>query len=127
MRYLPLNNSDRAAMLAKVGVANIDALFEDVPKAARLKNLIDLPTHQSEQAVDRYMTALSNKSVSAGSVPFFCGAGAYRHHIPATVDHLIQRSEFLTAYTPYQPEISQGTLQASVSYTHLTLPTNREV
>ena len=64
MRYLPLNNSDRAAMLAKVGVANIDALFEDVPKAARLKNLIDLPTHQSEQAVDRYMTCLLYTSPS---------------------------------------------------------------
>ena len=128
MRYLPLNNSDRAAMLAKVGVANIDALFEDVPKAARLKNLIDLPTHQSEQAVDRYMTALSNKSVSAGSVPFFCGAGAYRHHIPATVDHLIQRSEFLTAYTPYQPEISQGTLQALFEFqTQVALLTGMEV
>jgi glycine dehydrogenase subunit 1 len=68
--------------------------------------------HQSEQAVERHMGKLSAKSVSAGSVPFFCGAGAYRHHVPATVDHLIQRSEFLTAYTPYQPEVSQGTLMA---------------
>lgn len=112
MRYLPLNANDRAAMLDVIGVDNIDALFEDVPKAARLKGLIDLPFHQSEAAVERHMTRLSNKSVSASSVPFFCGAGAYKHHIPATVDHLIQRSEFLTAYTPYQPEISQGTLQA---------------
>ena len=112
MRYLPLNNNDRAAMLDVIGVDNIDALFEDVPKAARLDKLVDLPLHQSEAAVERYMTRLSNKSVSASSVPFFCGAGAYKHHIPATVDHLIQRSEFLTAYTPYQPEISQGTLQA---------------
>jgi len=96
MRYLPLNTHDRAQMLDVIGVENIDALFE----------------HQSEQAVERHMTRLSNRSVSASSVPFFCGAGAYKHHIPATVDHLIQRSEFLTAYTPYQPEISQGTLQA---------------
>ena len=112
MRYLPLNTNDRAAMLDVIGVDNIDALFEDVPKAARLDQLVDLPLHQSEAAVERHMTRLSNKSVSASSVPFFCGAGAYKHHIPATVDHLIQRSEFLTAYTPYQPEISQGTLQA---------------
>ena len=112
MRYLPLNANDRAAMLDVIGVDNIDALFEDVPKAARLDSLIDLPLHQSEAAVERHMSRLSAKSVSASSVPFFCGAGAYKHHIPATVDHLIQRSEFLTAYTPYQPEISQGTLQA---------------
>ena len=112
MRYLPLSDQDRAQMLSVIGVDNIDALFEDVPKAARLDKLVDLPLHQSEAAVERHMTRLSNKSVSASSVPFFCGAGAYKHHIPATVDHLIQRSEFLTAYTPYQPEISQGTLQA---------------
>jgi glycine dehydrogenase subunit 1 len=111
MRYLPLNGNDRCAMLGVIGVDNIDDLFQDVPKSARLDGLIDLPLHQSEQAVERHMMRLSNKSVSAGSVPFFCGAGAYKHHIPATVDHLIQRSEFLTAYTPYQPEISQGTLQ----------------
>ena len=111
MRYLPLNDNDRAKMLAKVGVKSMDELFLDVPKSAVLDGLIDLPKHQSEAAVERYMSNLSAKSVSAGSVPFFCGAGAYKHHIPATVDHLIQRSEFLTAYTPYQPEISQGTLQ----------------
>jgi glycine dehydrogenase subunit 1 len=112
MRYLPLTDMDRAQMLDVIGVPSIDALFEDVPKSARLTDRIDLPKHQSEQAVERHMAKLSAKSVSAGSVPFFCGAGAYRHHIPATVDHLIQRSEFLTAYTPYQPEVSQGTLMA---------------
>ncbi|MEL7232774.1 MAG: glycine dehydrogenase, partial [Pseudomonadota bacterium] len=92
MRYLPLSDADRASMLDVIGVPNVDALFEDVPKAARLSGLIDLPKHQSEQAVERHMSRLSAKSVSAGSVPFFCGAGAYRHHVPATVDHLIQRS-----------------------------------
>lgn len=112
MRYLPLTDADRAAMLDVIGVPSIDDLFEDVPKSARLDSLVNLPLHQSEQAVERHMGKLSAKSVSAGSVPFFCGAGAYRHHIPATVDHLIQRSEFLTAYTPYQPEVSQGTLMA---------------
>lgn len=111
MRYLPLDNEDRAEMLEVIGVRNIEDLFECVPKKARLSKLIDLPYHQPESAVEKYMTKLSNKSISASSVPFFCGAGAYKHHVPSTVDHLIQRSEFLTAYTPYQPEISQGTLQ----------------
>ncbi|WP_409432151.1 aminomethyl-transferring glycine dehydrogenase subunit GcvPA [Litorimonas sp. RW-G-Af-16] len=128
MRYLSLNDRDRAAMLDVIGVKSIDDLFLDVPEAARLNGLIDLPKKQSEQSVERYMSRLSNKSVSASSVPFFCGAGAYKHHIPATVDHLIQRSEFLTAYTPYQPEISQGTLQTLFEFqTQVALLTGMEV
>ncbi|WP_026941135.1 aminomethyl-transferring glycine dehydrogenase subunit GcvPA [Hellea balneolensis] len=128
MRYLPLNANDRAAMLDVVGVKSIDALFEDVPKSARLDSLIDLPLHQSEAAVEGHMSRLSSKSVSASSVPFFCGAGAYKHHIPSTVDHLIQRSEFLTAYTPYQPEISQGTLQTLFEFqTQVALLTGMDV
>jgi len=111
MRYLPLNENDRAQMLDVIGVKSIDDLFHNVPESARLDDLIDLPKRQSEQSVEQFFQRLSNKSTPAASVPFFCGAGAYKHHIPATVDHLIQRSEFLTAYTPYQPEISQGTLQ----------------
>lgn len=128
MRYLPLNNNDRATMLDVIGVDNIDALFTDVPKSARLDSLVDLPLKQSEQAVERHMAKLSAKSVSASSVPFFCGAGAYKHHIPASVDHLIQRSEFLTAYTPYQPEISQGTLQTLFEFqTQVALLTGMDV
>ena len=112
MRYLPLTPAERAEMLGVIGVGTIDALFEDVPAAARLPGPVPgLPHHASEMAVERHMSALAAKNVSAGSVPFFLGAGAYRHHVPATVDHLIQRGEFLTAYTPYQPEIAQGTLQ----------------
>ena len=67
--------------------------------------------HASEMAVERHMAALSRKNMVAGDVPFFLGCGAYRHHVPASVDHIIQRGEFLTSYTPYQPEIAQGTLQ----------------
>ena len=111
MRYLPLNEADRRAMLAKIGVADIDALFADIPKDKRLTGLIDLPKARGELEVERILGRMAGKNVSAGAVPFFVGAGAYKHHVPATVDHLIQRSEFLTSYTPYQPEIAQGTLQ----------------
>ncbi|NRA30801.1 MAG: aminomethyl-transferring glycine dehydrogenase subunit GcvPA [Parvularculaceae bacterium] len=110
MRYLPLTDGDRQSMLNTVGVQNIDELFGDVPADA-LNPTLDLPNHQSEFEVDRYLRGLSDKNHAAGDGPFFAGAGAYRHHVPATVDHIIQRSEFLTAYTPYQPEIAQGTLQ----------------
>ena len=111
MRYLPLTDRDRRDMLAAIGVASIDELFQAVPTAARFDGLLDLPRCAGELAVERALSALADSNVAAGSVPFFLGAGAYRHHVPATVDHFIQRSEFLTAYTPYQPEISQGTLQ----------------
>ncbi len=112
MRYLPLTDADRGAMLDVVGISSIDDLFVDVPAEARLADKIaGLPDHATELAVERHMAALARKNMAAGDVPFFLGAGAYRHHIPASVDHLIQRGEFLTAYTPYQPEIAQGTLQ----------------
>ncbi|MCJ2186115.1 aminomethyl-transferring glycine dehydrogenase subunit GcvPA [Novosphingobium beihaiensis] len=112
MRYLPLTPADRAEMLGTIGAASVDDLFADVPEEARLSGPIEgLPMHASEMAVERHMTKLAAKNLSAGSAPFFLGAGAYRHHVPASVDHLIQRGEFLTAYTPYQPEIAQGTLQ----------------
>ncbi|HEY1750429.1 MAG TPA: aminomethyl-transferring glycine dehydrogenase subunit GcvPA [Caulobacteraceae bacterium] len=111
MRYLPLTNDDRAEMLAVVGAASIDALFADVPAAARLPGPVDLPPHQGELAVERALGKLAAMNRPAGAGPFFCGAGAYRHHVPTSVDHIIQRSEFLTSYTPYQPEIAQGTLQ----------------
>lgn len=111
MRYLPLTQSDRTDMLKTIGVASIDDLFIDVPPSARRAGSLDLPPHQGEIEVERQLRAMAAKNLAAGDAPFFCGAGAYRHHIPASVDHLIQRSEFLTSYTPYQPEISQGTLQ----------------
>lgn len=112
MRYLPLTEADRSAMLATIGAASVDALFADVPTEARLDGPIaGLPSHAGEMAVERHMARLSARCLTAGEVPFFLGAGAYRHHVPASVDHLIQRGEFLTSYTPYQPEIAQGTLQ----------------
>ncbi|CAN5228163.1 aminomethyl-transferring glycine dehydrogenase subunit GcvPA [soil metagenome] len=111
MRYLPLTPSDRAEMLGVIGVDSIDDLFVDVPQSARRSEPVDLPRVAGEIEVERAMGLMAGKNRVAGSAPFFCGAGAYRHHVPASVDHLIQRSEFLTSYTPYQPEIAQGTLQ----------------
>ncbi|WP_324807516.1 aminomethyl-transferring glycine dehydrogenase subunit GcvPA [Sphingomonas sp. LY29] len=112
MRYLPLSDEDRSAMLSTIGAASIDDLFKDVPEEARLTGPIHgLPMHASELSVERQLGAMARKNMVAGDVPFFLGCGAYKHHVPASVDHLIQRGEFLTAYTPYQPEIAQGTLQ----------------
>ncbi len=112
MRYLPLTQADRSAMLSVIGASSIDDLFIDVPPEAQLDGPIHgLPMHASELAVERHMTGLARKNLTAGEGPFFLGCGAYKHHVPASVDHLIQRGEFLTAYTPYQPEIAQGTLQ----------------
>lgn len=111
MRYLPLQDDDRQAMLDAIGVGHIDDLFASIPNEHLLKDLTELPRRKSELEVELELGGLAARNVPAGSVPFFVGCGAYRHHVPATVDHLIQRSEFLTSYTPYQPEITQGTLQ----------------
>jgi glycine dehydrogenase subunit 1 len=128
MRYLPLDASDRATMLARIGAADIDALFSDIPRDKRLTGLLDIPNGMSEIEVERALGAMAARNVAAGSQPFFLGAGAYRHHIPASVDHLIQRSEFLTSYTPYQPEIAQGTLQALFEFqTQVAALTGMEV
>ncbi len=129
MRYLPLTSIDRARMLTKIGAQDIDALFRDVPQQAEVgRDGFDLPDHQGELAVERALSRMAMQNTAAGSVPFFCGAGAYRHHVPAAVDHLIQRSEFLTSYTPYQPEISQGTLQYLYEFqTQVALLTGMEM
>ena len=111
MRYLPHGNETRSEMLKRIGVSGIDELFADIPEAARRNGLSNLPPAKGEIEVEAVMGAMAARNRAAGAGPFFVGCGAYRHHVPATVDHLIQRSEFLTAYTPYQPEISQGTLQ----------------
>jgi glycine dehydrogenase subunit 1 len=128
MRYLPLTDADRRAMLAKIGVPSIDSLYRDVPEFARLAKPVDLPPYQGEMEVERAIGALAAKNIGTSSVPSFLGAGAYRHHVPAAVDHLIQRGEFLTSYTPYQPEITQGTLQYLFEFqTQICLITGMEV
>ncbi len=128
MRYLPLTPQDRTDMLAKIGAASVDDLFANVPKAKLLKGLTDLPRAKGELEVERIMGAMAAENISASEVPFFVGAGAYKHHVPASVDHLIQRSEFLTSYTPYQPEIAQGTLQYLFEFqTQVAMLTGMEV
>jgi glycine dehydrogenase subunit 1 len=128
MRYLPLTDLDRQDMLARIGVSHIDELFADVPPALLLKDVLDLPRRKTELQVARELGKLAARNVAAGSVPFFVGAGAYKHHVPASVDHLIQRSEFLTSYTPYQPEIAQGTLQYLFEFqTQVALLTGMDV
>src|SRR5258708_29784848 len=128
MRYLPLTDADRRAMLATVGAPSIDSLFRDVPASARLIAPVDLPGHLGEIEVERRIGALAAKNLGTGRAPSFLGAGAYRHHVPAAVDHLIQRGEFLTSYTPYQPEVAQGTLQYLFEFpTQVALLTGMDV
>jgi glycine dehydrogenase subunit 1 len=128
MRYLPLTDADRSAMLSAIGAGSIEALFADVPEAARHPGLLDLPRAMGEIEVERRLGAMAARNLNAASAPFFLGGGAYRHHIPAAVDHLIQRGEFLTSYTPYQPEVSQGTLQYLFEFqTQVALLTGMEV
>jgi len=128
MRYLPLTPADRRAMLTAIGATSVDALFRDVPAAARREQPFDLPPHQGELAVERALTRMAGRNLPAGASAFFLGAGAYRHHVPASVDHLIQRGEFLTSYTPYQPEIAQGTLQYLFEFqTQVALLTGMDV
>ncbi|MEX6723054.1 aminomethyl-transferring glycine dehydrogenase subunit GcvPA [Parapedomonas caeni] len=112
MRYLPHMDVDRREMLGAIGVDSIDALYRDVPATAlRTSPVEGLPHHMTELEVERLLGAMAAKNRAAGATPFFIGCGAYKHHVPASVDHIIQRGEFLTSYTPYQPEIAQGTLQ----------------
>lgn len=129
MRYLPLTETDRSAMLATIGVDSVDALFRDVPEQARLKGPIaGLSDHMGELAVERHLSRLAAKNTTASTVPFFIGGGAYKHHVPASVDQLLLRGEFLTSYTPYQPEVTQGTLQYLFEFqTQVALLTGMDV
>ena len=129
MRYLPLTETDRREMLARIGVTSVESLYADVPQKALLKAPIaELPNHQGELAVERQMQHFAAQNLGTASCPSFLGAGAYRHHVPATVDYLIQRGEFLTSYTPYQPEVTQGTLQYLFEFqTQVALLTGMDV
>ncbi|MEM9728369.1 MAG: aminomethyl-transferring glycine dehydrogenase subunit GcvPA [Myxococcota bacterium] len=111
MRYLPHTDQEIAAMLARVGVRDIDALFEAVPQAFRMARPLDLEPALDEPRLMQHLTDLSAQNRGASMLSFL-GAGMYRHHVPPALDQLLQRSEFYTAYTPYQAELSQGTLQA---------------
>lgn len=113
MRFLPHTDSDRTAMLESMGHAHMHELFADVPSEFHIgKGNLDLPDALSEAAIVRKFTSASEKNRNAANSRYFLGGGTYHHFVPAVVDYVISRGEFLTAYTPYQPEISQGTLQA---------------
>ncbi|MCC6598963.1 MAG: aminomethyl-transferring glycine dehydrogenase subunit GcvPA [Alphaproteobacteria bacterium] len=128
MRYLPQTKNARAEMLKTIGVKSVDDLYTDVPPSAFVKGRVDLPDHKGELEVERILTQYANQNHNATQGPFFLGAGVYYHHIPASVDHVMQRSEFLTAYTPYQPEIAQGTLQVIFEFqTFIAQLTGQEI
>ncbi len=115
-RYTSTTDADRAAMLELIGAGSIDDLFSDVPSALRLQRPLALPPGRSEQEVYTYLRELAAANVSCDEQTSFLGAGMYDHYVPALVDSIVSRSEFLTPYTPYQPEVSQGGLQAMFEY-----------
>jgi glycine dehydrogenase subunit 1 len=115
MSYVPHTDADRAEMLAAIGVERVEDLFHDVPATCRFPEL-KLPEPLSEMEIMAELQAMSEENLDLGHYPSFLGAGAYHHYVPRVVDHIISRSEFYTAYTPYQPEISQGTLQSIFEY-----------
>src|SRR3954447_20790239 len=115
-RYTSATEADRQEMLAAIGAETIDDLFADVPEGVRLGRTLDLPAGKPEQEVYAYLRDLAAKNTSAEDEISFLGAGMYDHYVPALIDSIIQRSEFLTPYTPYQPEISQGGLQVMFEY-----------
>jgi glycine dehydrogenase subunit 1 len=115
MPYIPHSDQDRASMLATIGVRSIEELFKDVPEHARFPKL-DLPSALSEMEVRRELEMLAEANLTTSDCPCFLGAGAYSHFVPAVVDAILRRGEFYTAYTPYQPEVSQGTLQSIFEY-----------
>jgi glycine dehydrogenase subunit 1 len=114
--YVSLTDADREAMLATIGVATIDELFRDVPEAVRFGRPLDLAPPLTEHEIVRRLEELAGRNTPAGAETSFLGAGVYDHYVPAIVDAILERGEFLTAYTPYQPELSQGVLQALFEY-----------
>lgn len=116
MRYIGNTDIDRENMLKEIGCENIDSLFSSVPNSAKLEGKLNIPNAQSEMELVKNIKALADKNCNIDEYTCFLGAGAYDHYIPAVVDSIISRQEFYTSYTPYQPEISQGTLQAIFEY-----------
>ena len=111
-RYLPSTEQDKKEMLDFLGMSSIEELFADIPSELRLKGELNIPEADSEPVLMKKMNRMADRNVNANQYPMFLGAGTYDHYIPSVVDAMISRSEFYTAYTPYQPEISQGELQA---------------
>ena len=120
MRYLPHTSEDITSMLEEVGVDDLDGLFSTIPEDCRHRGDLNLPEPLTEWELNDRMGALSDSMAVSPEYKMFIGAGSYEHYIPASVSNLLGRSEFLTSYTPYQPEISQGTLQAIYEYQTLT-------
>lgn len=114
--YLPITNAERERMLKEIGVKSVAELFADIPAAARHEGHLNLPGPLAEMELLRYLKGLSQRNCHLDDYTCFLGAGAYDHYLPSTVKHLLQRQEFYSAYTPYQPEISQGTLQVIFEY-----------
>ena len=112
MRYIPITVEERQRMLQEMGVDRIDDLFRTIPDKLRMRTPLQIPEARAESALLEYFKALSRENASAEEYEYFLGAGAYNHFVPGVIDSLISRGEFYTTYTPYQPEISQGTLQA---------------
>ena len=119
LRYIPTTEKDREAMLKSLGISSIEELFNDIPEEVRFRGELSLPPPQSEIEVLNSLRALAQKNADLDRYPSFLGAGAYDHLIPSAVQHILDRAEFYTSYTPYQPEISQGTLQAMYEYQSL--------
>ena len=111
-RYIPLTEKDKSEMLDVIGIKSVDELFTDIPESVRFNQPLNIKEKKSETALLRELSQLANKNITSETHASFLGAGVYDHYIPTVVDHVISRSEFYTAYTPYQPEISQGELQA---------------
>ncbi|HKR65444.1 MAG TPA: aminomethyl-transferring glycine dehydrogenase subunit GcvPA [Thermoanaerobaculia bacterium] len=127
-RFIPNAGEDIREMLAVIGVDSVDRLFDTIPNDVKLERLLDLPGPWSEVESRRWFRGLASKNVTAADHASFLGAGAYAHYQPACIDQLLLRAEFLTAYTPYQPEVSQGTLQSIFEYqTHQCLLTGLDV
>lgn len=120
MRHIPVTCEQREKMVRALGVSSVEELFADVPEEVRLRRLLDLPGAMSEIELMAHVRRLARANTPAGAVVSFAGAGCYDHHVPSVVDHVLRRPEFFTAYTPYQPEVSQGTLQAIFEYQTMT-------